>query len=170
MSYVTGSHNLKFGYTHEIGPDGRMGNEHNGDIQLSFNNGLRQPGDGVQHAARGARQGAVRLGVLHAGLVDAQAAHDQSRAPHRVVRGRHGGRRARPPAGSRRTGSIQQQHDLIKWGPDYAPRFAAAYDLFGNGRTALKTNFSKYHRQYDADPFLVYADAALRSEHRNWLD
>ncbi len=55
------------------------------------------------------------------------------------------------------------QYDLIKWGPDYAPRFAAVYDVFGNGRTALKTSFSKYHRQYDADPFLVYADAGLRS-------
>jgi hypothetical protein len=62
------------------------------------------------------------------------------------------------------------QHDLIKWGPDYAPRFAAVYDLFGDGRTALKTNYSKYHRQYDADPFLVYADAGLRSENRNWRD
>jgi hypothetical protein len=42
--------------------------------------------------------------------------------------------------------------------------------LFGDGRTALKTNFSKYHRQYDADPFLAYADAGLRSETRNWRD
>jgi hypothetical protein len=42
--------------------------------------------------------------------------------------------------------------------------------VFGNGRTALKTSFSKYHRQYDADPFLVYADAGLRSENRNWFD
>jgi hypothetical protein len=44
------------------------------------------------------------------------------------------------------------------------------YDVFGNGRTALKTSFSKYHRQYDADPALVYADAGLRSELRNWFD
>ena len=44
------------------------------------------------------------------------------------------------------------------------------YDVFGTGRTALKTSFSKYHRQYDADPFLVYADAGLRSELRNWFD
>jgi hypothetical protein len=62
------------------------------------------------------------------------------------------------------------QHGLIKWGPDYAPRLSAVYDLFGDGRTALKTSFSKYHRQYDADPFLVYADAGLRQENRNWFD
>ena len=47
---------------------------------------------------------------------------------------------------------------------------AAVFDLFGDGRTAFKTNNSKYHRQYDADPFLVYADAGLRSENRNWFD
>ena len=39
MSYVTGSHNIKFGYTHEIGPDGRMANEHNGDLQSNYNDG-----------------------------------------------------------------------------------------------------------------------------------
>jgi hypothetical protein len=39
MSYVTGSHNLKFGYTHEIGPDGRMANQYNGDLQQRYNNG-----------------------------------------------------------------------------------------------------------------------------------
>ena len=62
------------------------------------------------------------------------------------------------------------QKGLIKWGPDYAPRLSAVYDLFGDGGTALKTSFSKYHRQYDADPFLAYADAGLRQENRNWFD
>lgn len=63
-----------------------------------------------------------------------------------------------------------KQYDLIKWGPDYAPRLSAVYDLFGDGRTALKTSVSKYHRQYDADPFLAYADAGIRQENRNWFD
>jgi hypothetical protein len=39
VSYVTGTHNIKVGYTHEIGPDYRMDNEHNGDLQLNFNQG-----------------------------------------------------------------------------------------------------------------------------------
>ena len=63
-----------------------------------------------------------------------------------------------------------EQRGLIKWGPDYAPRMAAVYDLFGNGRTALKTNFSKYHRQYDADPAAAYSPIGIVSEHRNWFD
>jgi len=59
---------------------------------------------------------------------------------------------------------------LINWGPTYAPRFSWAYDVFGNGRTALKTSYSKYYRQYDADPFMNYADAGRRTENRNWSD
>jgi hypothetical protein len=47
---------------------------------------------------------------------------------------------------------------------------AAVYDLFGDGRTALKTNFSKYHRQYDADPAAAYSPIGLTSETRNWFD
>ena len=34
----------------------------------------------------------------------------------------------------------------------------------------MKTSFSKYYRQYDADPFMVYADAGRRTESRNWTD
>ena len=169
MSYVTGSHNMKFGYTHEIGPDGRMGNEHNGDIQLNYNNGLpntvtvfntplEAPGR-VQYDSAFFVQDSwtIRRLTLNPGLriewfaagMDASANPAGRFAPERFY-----------PA----------QYDLIKWGPDYAPRFSAAYDLFGTGRTALKTSFSKYHRQYDADPFLTYADAGLRQENRNWRD
>ena len=162
MSYVTGSHNIKFGYTHEIGPDGRMANEYNGDIQARFNNGaasqvtvfntpLDAPGR-VQYDSAFFVQDSwtlkrltvnpgVRIEWFAAGMDETSALSGRF-APERFF-----------PA----------QYDLIKWGPDYAPRFAAVYDVFGTGRTALKTSFSKYHRQYDADPFLVYADAGLRS-------
>jgi hypothetical protein len=169
MSYVTGSHNLKFGYTHEIGPDGRMANQYNGDLQQRYNNGranqvtiwntpLDAPGRVQYDSAffvqdtwtinRLTINPGLRIEWFAAGMDETSAAAGRF-APARFF-----------PA----------QHDLIKWGPDYAPRFAVVYDLFGDGRTALKTNFSKYHRQYDADPFLVYADAGLRSENRNWFD
>ena len=39
MSYVTGSHSVKFGYNHEIGPDGRMANTHNGDLYQNYTAG-----------------------------------------------------------------------------------------------------------------------------------
>ena len=36
------------------------------------------------------------------------------------------------------------QENLPDWGPDVAWRFSAAYDLFGDGRTAIKASVSKY--------------------------
>ncbi len=90
ISYVTGSHNLKFGYTHEIGPDGRMGNEYNGDLQQRYNNGLANQVTVFNTPLEAPGTRAVRLGALHAGLLDVQTVDGQSRPPHRVVRGGHG--------------------------------------------------------------------------------
>jgi hypothetical protein len=169
VSYVTGTHNVKVGYTHEIGPDYRVDNEHNGDIQLNYNAGrpstvtvyntpLNAPGIVEYDAALFAQDSwTIRRLTLNVGL--------------RVEWFAAGMAEVAAPAGRFVPARFfPAQHGLIKWGPDYAPRLSAVYDLFGNGRTALKTSFSKYHRQYDADPFLVYADAGLRQENRNWFD
>jgi hypothetical protein len=169
ITYVTGTHNTKIGYTHEIGPDYRMDNEYNGDIQLNYNAGrpstvtvfntpLNAPGKVEHDSALFAQDSwTMRRLTLNVGLrVEWFAAGMEatSAAPGRFVPARN----------------FPAQHGLITWGPDYAPRLSAVYDLFGDGRTALKTSFSKYHRQYDADPFLTYADAGLRQENRNWFD
>jgi hypothetical protein len=169
VSYVTGTHNIKIGYTHEIGPDYRMDNEYNGDIQLNYNQGrpstvtvfntpLNAPGIVEYDAAFFAQDSwtfkrltvnpGLRVEWFAAGMQETSAPAGRF-APARFF-----------PA----------QHGLIRWGPDYAPRLSAVYDLFADGRTALKTSFSKYHRQYDADPALVYADAGIRQENRNWFD
>ncbi|MGE3704896.1 MAG: carboxypeptidase regulatory-like domain-containing protein [Vicinamibacterales bacterium] len=42
--------------------------------------------------------------------------------------------------------SYERVDDLPNW-KDLLPRVGAAYDLFGNGRTALKVNFAKYVRK-----------------------
>jgi hypothetical protein len=169
LSYVTGSHSAKIGYTHEYGPDGRIANEYNGDLQLNYNAGrastvtvfntpLDAPGYVEYDSAffiqdawtfrRLTLNPGLRVEWFRAGMRAVSAAEGRF-APARFY-----------PA----------QMGLITWGPDYAPRLSAVYDLFGDGGTAIKTSFSKYHRQYDADPFLAYADAGLRQENRNWFD
>jgi carboxypeptidase family protein len=169
VSYVTGTHNVKVGYSHEIGPDYRMDNEYNGDIQLNYNAGrastvtvyntpLNAPGKVEYDAALFAQDSwTMRRLTMNYGLrVEwfSVGMEETSSTGGRFVPARF----------------FPAQHGLIKWGPDYAPRLSAVYDLSGDGRTALKTSFSKYHRQYDADPFLTYADAGLRNENRNWFD
>ena len=66
---------------------------------------------------------------------------------------------------------IEEERGLIDFGADYSPRFSAVYDLFGDGRTALKTSWSKYYRNYDGDIAAnAYGRAGERSEMRTWLD
>jgi hypothetical protein len=63
-----------------------------------------------------------------------------------------------------------EQADLPNWTNDVAPRLSAAYDLFGNGRTAIKANASKYHAQWASSWAKRYADSASSSDSRNWFD
>ncbi len=169
ISYVTGSHNLKFGYTHEIGPDGRMGNEYNGDLQVNYSAGrpstvtvYNTPLDApaiVNYDSALFMQDSwtIRRLTINPGL--------------RIEWFSAGMEETSSPAGRFVPARFfPAEPGLIKWGPDYAPRMAAVYDLFGDGRTALKANFSKYHRQYDADPAAAYSAVGLTQENRNWFD
>ena len=56
------------------------------------------------------------------------------------------------------------------WSNQVAPRLSAAYDLFGNGRTALKASVNKYYGPYTTTLALDYGSAAIFSEARNWFD
>jgi hypothetical protein len=169
MSYVTGSHSVKFGYNHEIGPDGRMGNTHNGDLYQNYTAGqpssvnvwntpVEAPGIVDYDSAFFVQDTwTIKRLTLNPGL--------------RIEWFSAGMRAASAPAGRFVPERFfPEERGLLKWGPDYAPRFAVAYDLFGNGRTALKGNYSKYHRQYDADPAAAYSPIGILSEQRNWFD
>ena len=62
------------------------------------------------------------------------------------------------------------QKDLPNWGPDWTPRLSAAYDLFGDGKTALKVSYSKYMAPWTGGYASRYGNAILLSETRNWYD
>jgi carboxypeptidase family protein len=63
-----------------------------------------------------------------------------------------------------------EQPNLPKWGPNYSPRFGAAYDLFGDGKTAIKGSANRYLKTYVTDFALRYATGNALSETRNWYD
>lgn len=167
VSYVTGSHNLKFGVQDEFGPDVRKGSM-NADLVANYSNGLPNnvtvnntpyiaPGN-IDHDAAIYVQDSWTIKRLTVNPGLRVEFFQVSVSETSMAAGRFAPARFYP------------QKELINWGPDYAPRLSAAYDLFGNGRTALKVNASKYYRQYDADPFMPYADAGRRTETRNWFD
>jgi hypothetical protein len=60
--------------------------------------------------------------------------------------------------------------DLPNW-RDVAPRFQAVYDLFGNGRTAIKGNIGKYMVAFSTVGFAaVYNPMVIATDRRNWTD
>jgi carboxypeptidase family protein len=54
---------------------------------------------------------------------------------------------------------------------NWAPRFGASYDLFGNGRTALKASIAKYDAAFSTVTFpQAYNPMVLSTDTRNWLN
>ena len=53
---------------------------------------------------------------------------------------------------------------------DLSPRFGVSYDLFGDGRTAVKGSVSKYVSQFATDNVNAYNPMFLASDNRTWTD
>jgi hypothetical protein len=143
MSYVTGSHNMKWGYQ-----AGYMNNQNTTyvgrQISYRFNNG--QPNQLSQRVGTNATSNSL---IYHAAFVQ-----DQWTRGRLTLQGalRYDTASSWAPEGENgiigdnefggpfllpRTEGVQGYHDIT-------PRFGAAYDVFGNGRTALKVNVAQY--------------------------
>jgi hypothetical protein len=60
--------------------------------------------------------------------------------------------------------------DLPNW-RDWAPRLGAVYDLFDDGKTALKFHVGKYMRAYSTVGFAaLYNPMVIATDRRNWTD
>jgi carboxypeptidase family protein len=167
VSYVTGSHNLKFGVQHEFGPDTRKGYR-NADLVENYSNGkpstvtvsntpYNAPGHvDFDNAVYVMDSWTLKRLTINPGV--------------RVHWFKASALETSMPAGRFAPARFFPKKTLIDWGPDTTPRFSAAYDLFGNGKIALKANASRYYRRYNADAFQIYADAGHVTENRNWFD
>jgi hypothetical protein len=148
VSYVPGAHNMKFGYQGNVSHPSQGYFNFTPFIQYRFNNGipnqLRQtalyPGDvtfqrnilntsfyaqDTYTRARLTLQGGVRYDGIGTGYPDSGVGGPgYDLMPTRIFYA----------AGTT---------DEIHW-KDITPRMGAAYDLFGNGKTAVKVNIGKY--------------------------
>ena len=169
-SYVTGSHNIKVGLENTFGPGRQRKNTRNGHLTVSYNNNLAnqvavfnnptiQPAYVAYDVGVFAQDSwtlkrltvnpGIRINWIETGMYESSMAAGRF-APARF---------------------IEEEKGLIDFGPDYSPRLSAVYDLFGDGRTALKTSWSKYFRNYDGDIAAgAYGKAGERSENRQWFD
>jgi hypothetical protein len=148
ISYVPGSHNMKFGYQGNISHPSQAYHNFTPFIQYRFNNGVPNqlnqtavyPGtvkfqrnilmtslyaQDTYTRGRLTLQGGVRFDAIGTSFPDAGVGgSDYQLMPTRIFYA----------AGST---------EGIDW-TDITPRMGAAYDVFGNGRTAIKVNVGKY--------------------------
>lgn len=59
---------------------------------------------------------------------------------------------------------------LPRMGPDFSPRVSAAYDVFGDGKTAVKGGWNRYMSIIGIDAPGRYTAATFDNDLRNWFD
>ena len=156
VSYVTGSHNFKTGvHVEELIAD--TYHRQNGNVHYSFRNGV--PINLTQHATPHIERSRImpdlgiyaqdqwvvdrltlNLGARLDWLRGHVPAQDQPEAPHDGAW--PGDPRTNPwfPPGTR---IFDRVDNAPNW-KDFSPRLGVAYDLFGDGRTAVKASLSRY--------------------------
>lgn len=169
-SYVTGSHNIKVGVENDWGPGRQRKNTRNGHLQQRYNNNQPTQVEVFNNPVIQPAYVAYDIGIF---AQDSWTLRRLTINPGLRVQWVQTGMYESSMAAGRFAPArfIEEEKGLIDFGADYSPRFSAVYDLFGNGRTALKASWSKYYRNYDGDIAAnAYGRAGERSELRTWLD
>jgi hypothetical protein len=166
VSYVTGTHNVKFGFSNRFGDSGTR-NFATGDLTQNYVAGRpssvtvgNYPVNNT-NAVRYDRGLFVQDAWTIKRLTVSPGVRIQWFEPYMresyAEQGRFAPERAYP------------EMKVQGWGPDVAPRFAVAYDLFGDGKTALKGSASKYYLE-SVGYANLYSPAGLQTDTRNWFD
>jgi hypothetical protein len=175
MSYVTGSHNIKVGLQYQWG-DFMHSVDANADLTQQYRSPAGRPPFSVPDSVIVRNTPLVYGERLNRDLgIYAQDSWKLRRLTinaglrwENVVAQVHAGE---SPAGrwapARRFEEIK---NVPNW-KDWAPRFSTVYDLFGNGRTALKYSLNRYNQSRttgiaaDYNPLRSLTSASLR-----WID
>ena len=167
MSYVTGSHNFKVGFADSFGPV-HVFTDRQADLVQRYTNG--QPQSVVVYTTPYNRfsyvnydlgmfaQDSWTINRLTLNLGVRVDNFDSMIEATSMPAGRFAGERYFP----------EREH-VPQWLWDVSPRLSMAYDLFGNGRTALKASFSRYLDPLTGGFADRYSPGAA-NETRNWFD
>lgn len=185
-SYITGSHAFKTGLTAQWGTNSRTFSS-NGQINtLVFNNGLLgAPASATNPVPCVALPCPIAVAVSNGATTAQQKVKSdlgffiQDTWTMDQLTLNLGGRfdhfNAMVPAQSAAASTwIQARNfaeikDVPNWN-DWSVRLAAAYDLFGNGKTALKANASKYIASAAAGYAAIFNGMTYSTQTRAWFD
>lgn len=165
-SYVTGSHSVKVGFQDSFGPYRRY-NSANADLYQIYNNGAPlqvavlntplQVGEYLDSNLGVYAQDSWKLSKL---TVNVGVRFDHVKQ-HIMGQGAQVGRFAASAAYS----DIQ----MPVWN-SVSPRTSVVYDIFGNGKTAIRAGFNKYMTAATTGFAQLYNPTALTSQTLSWTD
>ena len=145
LSYVTGAHAVKVGYQDHLG---RMHNFFNvpvaGDLSYTFNNGMpvqitqRSPYEAETHVHDGGVYAQDRWTIARL-TANLGLRYDFYRTSYPT--------QTLGPNAFTPNRNVTFQGGRVASFNDLTPKLGVAYDLFGNGRTAVKASLSKYLQQ-----------------------
>ena len=168
LSYVTGSHNIKTGFQWAHGPDEQV-TSRQADLVENYTNGAPQTVTVTNGQVRVPARVVADVGVY---LQDTWTIKRLTLNPGVRVEWFNAKMAAVIEPASRFVGAryLAEQDCLPCWGPNWRPRISGAYDLSGNGKTAIKASVSEYSAPYTGSFARLYANAAAVTESRNWFD
>lgn len=168
-SYVTGSHNIKIGVQSRYGVNSVV-TESNADLVQRYRNGVPDSVL-VRNSPQFAREGQLRLNA-DLGIYAQDSWRFRRLTLNPGIRFYYLNESVDPgvaPAGrfvpAREFAGIP---NLLNW-TNFAPRLGAAYDLTGDGRTAIKFSVSQYFASV-TNQYSFYRPLTNQTDVRNWTD
>jgi hypothetical protein len=170
LSYVTGAHNTKVGFMWDTGYRTITTPMNNGGLQQQYRLGV--PDSVVLQTVPAVQDTAIDR-EISVYVQDAWTLGRVTLNPglrYEYIKGSIRDQTA--PAGRFLPARVFTQADYVQVPSfsDFSPRFGAAYDLSGNGKTALKANFGKYVQSFSSNLGDDYNPMGAGSDTRTWTD
>jgi hypothetical protein len=168
MSYVTGTHNMKFGFQYVYGVDDVL-NQRNGDLIARYSNNRPSTVTVFNTPANQKANINMDLGIY---AQDSWTIRRLTVSPGLRIQWFNASATevSMPPGRFAPARFYAEQKDLPNFTNDLAPRLSMAYDLFGDGRTAFKASASRSYQQHTGFWTKRYANSGQSEDTRNWFD
>jgi len=168
VSYVTGSHQVKAGFSHKHGYTQIITQENNGALEQQYRSGVPNSVSVAAHPSDAQSRVNHDAGIYVQDRWTVKRLTVNAGVRYEIFVGGVGATSS--PAGRFVPARSTPETQVWPTFKDWAPRFNVVYDLFGNAKTALKASAGRYVSATGATQVGLYNPISITSDTRNWFD